>query len=127
MINHRGEDVAPTQQVAGYACETGMLPMVLAKDATDVTTERNITVQTEHLRITGMICGGCSGNVTRTLKAIAGVGDVTVSLSSGEATVQFDERLTSPDQLKSAVKDAGYGVDAATATHGHKSKGGCCG
>ena len=61
-------------------------------------------MQTETLKVTGMTCGGCTSNVTQALKAITGVGDVTVSLSAGEATVQYDERLTSPDLLKSAVK-----------------------
>jgi len=84
-------------------------------------------MQTEQLQVTGMTCGGCTGKVTQALKAIPGVGDVKVSLSAGEATVQYDERRTSPDQLKSAVKRAGYGVDALNATHSHQSKGGCCG
>ncbi|MBL0144250.1 MAG: heavy-metal-associated domain-containing protein [Betaproteobacteria bacterium] len=82
-------------------------------------------MQTEHLRISGMTCGGCVSTVTHALKAIAGVGDVYVSLTAGEATVQYSEKLTSPEKLKSAVKGAGYGVDVAAA-HGHMAKGGCC-
>jgi len=84
-------------------------------------------MQTELLKVTGMTCGGCISNVTKALKAINGVGDVRVSLDAGEATVQFDERLTSPDRLKSAVTGAGYGVNGTNATHSHRSKGGCCG
>ena len=84
-------------------------------------------MQTELLKVTGMTCGGCISNVTKALTAIKGVGDVRVSLSAGEATVQYDERQTSPDQLKSAVKGAGYGVDATNAVHSHQSKGACCG
>ena len=83
-------------------------------------------MQTEHLKVTGMTCGGCTSNVTEALKAVSGVSDVKVSLSDGEATVQYDERKTSSEQLKSAVKDAGYGVDASNATHSPKSTGGCC-
>ncbi len=83
-------------------------------------------MQTELLKVTGMTCGGCTSNVTQALKAINGVGDVSVSLSTGEAAVQYDERLTSPDKLKSAVKDAGYGVDAANATQKPQGKGCCC-
>ena len=82
-------------------------------------------MQTELLKVTGMSCGGCTGKVTRVLKAVPGVGDVAVSLSTGEATVQYDERVTSIGQLKSAVKGAGYDVDATTAAD-NKSKGGCC-
>jgi copper chaperone len=84
-------------------------------------------MQTELLKVTGMTCGGCTSNVTHALKAITGVGDVTVSLLAGEARVQYDERLTSKDQLKSAVKSAGYDVEGTNAAHGHPAKGGCCG
>lgn len=84
-------------------------------------------MQTELLKITGMTCGGCIGNVTKALKAINGVGDVTVSLAAGKATVQFDERLASPEQFKSAVQRAGYGVDAADAARSREGKRGCCG
>ena len=85
-----------------------------------------IAMQTEHLKVTGMTCGGCTKNVTHALRAIAGVRDVQVSLSDGEATVQYDERVTSPDQLKLAVTGAGYGVDVKDAAHGQQAKGGCC-
>ena len=68
-------------------------------------------MQTALFKVTGMTCGDCTSNVTRALKAINGAGDVIVSLSAGEATVQFNERLTSPEQLKSAVKGAGHGVE----------------
>ena len=89
--------------------------------------ERNLTMQTEHMNVTGMTCGGCTSKVSQALKAVAGVGDVDVSLTAGEATVRYDEHLTSPDQLKSAVKGAGYGVDAANVAGGGKSRGSCCG
>ncbi|BBP03028.1 hypothetical protein TPL01_21880 [Sulfuriferula plumbiphila] len=83
-------------------------------------------MQTELLKVTGMTCGGCTSNVTHALKAIPGVGEVKVSLSAGEATVQYDERLTSTDQLKSAVKGAGYGVDTTNTAQKPQGKGGCC-
>lgn len=78
-------------------------------------------MQTELLKVSGMTCGGCISTVTHALQAVTGVGDVKVSLSAGEAAVQFDERLTSPEQLKSAVKGAGYGVDARR--HESETKG----
>jgi copper chaperone len=84
-------------------------------------------MQTELLKVTGMTCGGCIDDVTHALKAITGVSDVKVSLTSGEATVQFDERLTSPEQLKSAVQREGYGVAADSDVRGRKTKSGCCG
>jgi copper chaperone CopZ len=77
-------------------------------------------MQTELLKVSGMTCGGCVSKVTNALKTVSGVGDVKVSLSAGKATVQFDERRTSPDKLKSAVTGAGYavqGVRLRTITH----------
>ena len=83
-------------------------------------------MQTELLKVTGMTCGGCTGSVTDAFKAVAGVETVSVSLSTGEATVKYDERLTSPGQLTDAVKDAGFGVDADKVADSAKKKGCCC-
>ena len=79
------------------------------------------------LNVTGMTCGGCTGSVTNALKAVHGVSDVKVSLSTGEAAVQYDELLASPAQLKSAVTEAGYGLETPNKTLGLKPKAGCCG
>ena len=62
----------------------------------------------------------------KALKAVSGVSAVQVSLSAGEATVQFDEGTTSPARLKSAVLEAGYGVNATMSATASKSGGGCC-
>ena len=67
-------------------------------------------MKTEHLIVTGMTCGGCINSLTRALKSVSGVSDVNVSLATGETSVQYDENLTSPEQLKSAVDNAGYGI-----------------
>ncbi len=84
-------------------------------------------MQTELLNVTGMTCGGCTGSVTNALKTVAGVAEVNVSLATGQATVQYDERLTTPDQLKSAVQDAGFGVAPTGSAQQPKGKSGCCG
>jgi copper chaperone len=84
-------------------------------------------MQTELLKVTGMTCSGCTSKVIKVLNGVNGVSDVNVSLAAGEATVKFDERLTSPEQLKSAVQRAGYGVGGANTNHSHQGKGGCCG
>ena len=71
-----------------------------------------------------MTCGGCVNAVAKALKAVPGVNDAQVSLSAGEATVHFDEGVTSPDRLKSAVLQAGYGVNT-TISAGAPKSGGC--
>jgi len=68
-------------------------------------------MQTVTLKVTGMTCGGCVNSVTNLLKAISGVKDATVTLTPGEATIQYDEKLVLPSQLISAIKEAGYDVD----------------
>lgn len=84
-------------------------------------------MQTEIVKITGMTCGGCASKVTNALKSVNGVGDVVVSVAAGEATVQFDQRVTSVDEINSAVQRAGYGVGIANAPEISKRKGCCCG
>jgi copper chaperone len=84
-------------------------------------------MQTEHLKVTGMTCGGCVTTVTRALKGMGGVGDVKVSLPGGDATVQYDERLTSPEKLKLTITGAGYGVGGTKSAKAESSKSGCCG
>ncbi len=68
-------------------------------------------MQTERLMVTGMTCGGCASKVSRALNAVSGVDHVKVSVAAGEATFRFNKQLRSVDQLKSAVKNVGYGVD----------------
>ena len=65
--------------------------------------------------------------MTRALKAISGVSEVDVSLLGGQATVQYDESMTSPTQLKSAVTGAGYGVGVKNDVSSSSGKRGCCG
>ena len=83
-------------------------------------------MQTEIIKVTGMTCGGCTSIITKALKAMNGVNDVNVSLSAAEAEVQYDEALISSDQLKLAIKDAGYGVGSSDNPQLAPGKG-CCG
>ncbi len=83
-------------------------------------------MQTEIIKVTGMTCGGCVNNVTRALTTVGGVSGVSVVLSEGLVTVQYDETLTDPSHLKAAIQAAGYGVDSASTATKPQSKG-CCG
>ncbi|MDP3608093.1 MAG: heavy-metal-associated domain-containing protein [Methylophilus sp.] len=83
-------------------------------------------MQFTQIKVTGMTCGGCSSNVTKALNAVNGVVNVMVSLSDANATVEYDEKLTTPEQLKVAIKEAGYGVGSIDTPQQSSSKG-CCG
>lgn len=82
-------------------------------------------MQTEHLIVTGMHCGGCVAAVSRVLRAVPGVIDVNVSLDAGAVTVDHDEAATS-DQLVSVIERAGYGVGRGRGGQTSARKG-CCG
>ena len=88
------------------------------------------TLHTETLHITGMRCEGCTSKVTRALVAIDGVHDVKVTLSTDLTPsiimVQYDDQFTSPDKLKIAIQEAGYGVVDNSALEKPQAKGCCC-
>ena len=83
-------------------------------------------MQTKYLKIAGMSCGGCTSKVTKALQAVTGVSEVNVSLAAGEAAVQYDERLASPEQLKAAVQGVGYSVGATDDVARQSNGKGCC-
>ena len=68
-------------------------------------------MQNESMKISGMTCGSCVLSVQGVLKAVNGVADAQVVLDTGLASVSYDETQTSPEQLKSAVRNAGFGVE----------------
>ena len=63
------------------------------------------------IKVTGMHCQGCVGNVTGVLSALPGVSAVRVSLEAGEAEVEFDPASVDRPALCVAIEDAGF--DAA--------------
>ena len=77
------------------------------------------------IKVTGMTCGGCNSNVTKALNAVNEIVNVNVSLSDANATVEYDEKMTSPEQLKLAIKEAGYGVDSSDTSKQSSGKD-CC-
>lgn len=80
----------------------------------------------ETLNIGGMTCGGCVNAVTKALKSADGVKQVDVSLAEGQARVEYDENVTSPESLRTVVQRAGYEVVAASAKPARAASG-CCG
>lgn len=62
------------------------------------------------LSVEGMHCDNCVATVTEALKAVDGVKLARVNLDENRAEVTFDSRKASLEQLKEAVKSAGYQV-----------------
>jgi copper chaperone len=57
--------------------------------------------------VSGMKCVNCKANVERALKALPGVVEAVVSLEDANVTVDYDEALVTPQQMKDAVEDLG--------------------
>lgn len=57
-------------------------------------------MQTEHLMVTGMTCGGCTIKVSRALNAVSGVDDANVSLSPMIAGARHELRFSVLDHKR---------------------------
>lgn len=62
------------------------------------------------LSVKGMTCGACSASITKTLNALDGVDDCSVSLMTEQAKVKHSDKVT-PDQLKEAIEDCGFDAE----------------
>jgi copper ion binding protein len=58
--------------------------------------------------IEGMSCMSCVATVKKTLSGMDGVKEVNVSLKDKNATVKFDPKKISSEQLQEAVNKLGY-------------------
>ncbi len=63
---------------------------------------------TKELRIEGMSCNHCAMAVKKELSKIQGlhVKDVRV----GSASVEYDEKVVTPEKIREAVEEAGYAL-----------------
>jgi len=58
--------------------------------------------------VEGMTCPSCSVAVRTALKKVDGVKDAKVSVSEKRATVDYDPRKATPQQMVDAVNNLGY-------------------
>ena len=60
------------------------------------------------LNVEGMTCPACPITVKKALNKVPGVEDASVNFDAKTATVKFDDKKTSVDQLTTATGQAGY-------------------
>ena len=87
-------------------------------------------MNTIHLDVQGMSCGGCVKSVNTALKSLPGVGTVEVDLPAGHVTV-IGDFPQGGDPLVLALTVAGYPAKlatsaAVTAAPTVAKKSGCC-
>ncbi|MBT8036801.1 MAG: cation transporter [Verrucomicrobiae bacterium] len=65
-----------------------------------------------HYMVTGMVCKGCSGSITKKLAAIDGVSVKKVCHESGSAIVDYDPKKVNKDAIKAALNQGKFKVTA---------------
>lgn len=65
--------------------------------------------------VTGLGCAACAARVNKVLNSCEGVEEANVNYASATALVTFDDSKCSPDALRKAVEEAGYGLITDTA------------
>lgn len=57
--------------------------------------------------VSGMKCEHCKAKVENALKGLDGVRSVEASLQDASVTVEYDESVIGPEQIKEAVENSG--------------------
>ncbi|MCR3906721.1 MAG: heavy metal translocating P-type ATPase [Tenericutes bacterium] len=60
------------------------------------------------MRVEGMTCATCAGNVDHAVKALDGVKEVAVNIANDKMTLTYDTDILKISQIKKAVQDIGY-------------------
>lgn len=70
-----------------------------------------MTIRYLRFLVGGMHCSACSAHLESTLKALPGVLEVTVNLSTATVSANIDTDLVTPEKIDEAVRGAGFSVD----------------
>lgn len=86
-------------------------------------------MQIETIKLSGITGDSCAEKINSALLKVKGVNDISISLEGCKATVQFDEELTSLQELQTTLAHAGYTLVKAGYSEAakEKSSGSCCG
>ena len=60
--------------------------------------------------VTGLGCAACAARVNKVLNSCEGVEEANVNYASATALVSYDDSKCSPEALRKAVEEAGYGL-----------------
>lgn len=73
-----------------------------------------VNTETAVLGISGMSCAGCAVTIEKTLNRLPGVKIAQVNFASEEAVIEYDPKITPPEELKKAIIRTGYDVRERT-------------
>ena len=75
------------------------------------------------LPIEGMTCASCVNRIERFVSKVEGVSEVNVNLATEKASIRFDPTTTTVEDLRGAVRAAGYDVRDEPAEAAHVAPG----
>ena len=78
-------------------------PAVCPASGPEQSAQRQVVIS-----IKGMMCSSCGREIEKILKKVAGVSAVNVDVPNDRATVFYDVRKITPQQLAAAIRNAGY-------------------
>ena len=65
----------------------------------------------QQFTVTGMTCAACSARVEKVTNALPGVRKAEVNLLAGSMAAEYDEQVTTAQDIIAAVTEAGYGAE----------------
>lgn len=80
-------------------------------------------MKSETLQFSGKLDEAAAMSIARILQAVDGVHKVAIATTTASVDINFDEDVTSVQELHAALQKAGVG----TSKRGHKEAGMCCG
>lgn len=69
-------------------------------------------MKTATINVTGMMCEHCENRVNAALSQIDGVASVKADAKGNCVTCEYDETITTLDNIKETIEDVGYDVVA---------------
>ena len=60
------------------------------------------------LKIDGMVCVACAGQIEKLVRGVDGVRSATVKLETGEARIEYDSTRTASEALAARISGAGF-------------------
>ena len=82
----------------------------------------NKDVRTAMISVEGMTCMSCVKTIEGTMSNKPGVQSITVSLTDKQAAIEYDEAVTTPEDLRAGIEDMGFD---ASFTQGKTKKSNC--
>jgi len=90
----------------------------VAAGTTKVSRAAETATVTTTFAVKGMMCTGCEAAIKGSVKKVPGVAKAEASYKKGEATVAYDPKKVSKEEIEKAIEKAGYQVAGEEAAAG---------